>query len=168
MWSDVQAHEITMYESKEPMWFQFAAWLALAVLAAFGDRAVHRSLFLPIFMVSSFLITVIAARKHRPRNYKFEWIRPGVVRSPLGFEVRVSGSRLEYVETNHVISWQSPPAGASVVKIDLSENGISGWDSPFSEEPLERTKKTEIANAMRSAISYLQLVDAGKIRPKTP
>jgi hypothetical protein len=74
--------------------------------------------------------------------------------------------RLEYVEGDHVISWQASPVNNSVGKFNLSESGIIGWDSPFDSEPIDSDKKREVFEAMKSALVYLQLVDAGKIRPK--
>jgi len=73
---------------------------------------------------------------------------------------------LEYVEGDHVISWQASPVNTAVGGFNLSEKGIGGWDSPFDSEPIDGDKKREVAKAMRSALLYLQLVDAGKIRPK--
>jgi hypothetical protein len=123
-------------------------------------------LFLPIYLVSSAAVAVLATRKGRPGNYKFQFIRSGVVRSPLGFEVRTSSSRLEYVEGDRVISWQASPASPAVGRFSLSESGINGWDSPFEGEPIDGAKKQVVTRAMRSALVYLQLVEAGKIRPK--
>jgi len=73
---------------------------------------------------------------------------------------------LEYAEGDHVISWQASPVNTTVGGFNLSESGISCWDSPFDGEPIGSDKKREIAKAMRSALLYLQVVDAGKIRPK--
>jgi hypothetical protein len=148
------------------MWCVFLAWLATAVLCGVADHLWQSTLFLPIFSISSALITVVATKKLRPRNYRFDLMRPGVVRSPLGFEVRASDFRLEYVEGDHVISWQAGSLNNSACRYTISEQGIPGWDAPFSSERMENIKKREVAQAVKSALLYLQLVDAGKIRPK--
>ena len=155
-----------MYGSRFRMWSIFTAWLVVGVLCGVLDNARKSTLFLPIFLVSSIATVLVATRKHRARNYKFELVRPGVVRSPFGFEVRVSSSRLEYVEGDHMIWWLASPVSATVARFNFSENGISGWDSPFDTEPMDSDKKRQVAKAVRSALLYLQLVDAGKIRPK--
>jgi len=148
------------------MWGVFLGWLVAAVLCGAADLKRHLSLFLPIFFVSSAIITVGATRGHRPGNYRFDFVRSGVVRSPLGFEVRASNSLLEYVEGDHVISWRPRTLDATVGQYNLSEQSIAGWDAPFANEPIDADKKREITRAVRSALVYLQLVDAGKIRPK--
>jgi hypothetical protein len=35
---------------------------------------------------------------YKSKNYKFQFLGPGAVRSPLGFEVRVTPSQLQYIE----------------------------------------------------------------------
>jgi hypothetical protein len=155
-----------MYDSRVRTWSILTAWLIGAVLCGFLDASRKVSLFLPVFFGSTVVVAVVLAREHWPRNFKFNLVRQGVVRSTLGFEVRVSSSRLEYVEGEHVISLQASPLSTSVGQFNLSENGISGWDSPFDNEPLNREKRREVAKAMKYALQYLQLVDAGKIRPK--
>jgi hypothetical protein len=155
-----------MYESRVRVWSIFTAWLVGAALCGLLDGARKSTVFLPVFLASSLVVVIVVTRKHRPRNFKFDLVRPGVVRSPFGFEVRASSSRLEYAEGDHVISWQASPVNTTVGGFNLSESGISCWDSPFDGEPIGSDKKREVAKAMRSALLYLQLVDAGKIRPK--
>jgi hypothetical protein len=147
-----------MYKSRFRLWAIFTAWVAGAVLCGLLDRGRTYEVFLTVYMVSSVVAILMATRKHRPPNYKFQFVRPGVVRSPLGFEVRSSNSRLEYVEGDHVISWQASPAGPAVGRFQLSESGISGWDSPFDSESINSAKKREVFRAMVSALSYMQLV----------
>jgi hypothetical protein len=94
-------------------------------------------------------------------------VRPGVVHRPLGFEVRAANSRLEYAESDHVISWQASSLNASVGRCSISEQGIPGWDAPFTSEQMNSKKKRDVTQAVKSALVYLQLVDTGKIRPKS-
>ncbi len=149
------------------MWGGFLAWLIAAVLCGVADHVRQSTLFLPIFSISSALIILVTTKKYRPRNYKFDLVRPGVVRSPFGIEVRALNSRLEYVEGDHIISWQANSVNASVRRYSISEQGIAGWDAPFSSEPIDSKKKREVIQAVKSALMYLQLVDSGKIRPKS-
>jgi hypothetical protein len=155
-----------MYESRVRVWSIFTAWLVGAVLCGLLDGVRKSTVFLPVFLASSVVVVIVVTRKHRPRNFRFDLVRPGVVRSPLGFEVRASSSRLEYAEGDHVISWQPSLVNTAVGGFNLSESGIGCWESPFDGEPIGSDKKREVAKAMRSALLYLQLVDAGKIRPK--
>jgi len=155
-----------MYKSRFRTWALFGGWLIIAVLCVVADRRRDSILVVPLFLVSSFVVAVVATRKYRSPNYHFELVNPGVVRSPFGFEVRTSPSRLEYIEGDHVISWQASSVTPIMGGFDLSENGIRGWDSPFDRESLGSYKTREVVNATRSALLYLQLVDAGKLRPK--
>jgi hypothetical protein len=152
--------------SKLRMWLLFTAWLVGAVICGLIDHIRQSSVFLSVYLPLTAVIVVVATRRHRSRNYKFEFVEPAVVRSSLGFEVRVSNSRLEYIEGNHAISWQPASLNASIGRFSLSEQGIGGWDAPFAIEPIDAKKKQEVAKAVRSALIYLQLVEAGKIHPK--
>jgi len=159
--------QMSMYGSRFRLWFIFAAWLVVAVFCGFLDNTRKSTLYLPVFLVSSVVMVIAATRKHRPRDYKFELVRAGVVRSPFGFEVRTSPSLLEYVEGDNIISWQISRVSQIGGEFDLSENGIGGWENSSSaKEPIDTDKKREISNAVTSALLYLQLVNAGKIRPK--
>lgn len=144
----------------------FAAWLMGAILCGVIDHIRQSSVFLSVYLPLAAVIVIITTREHRSRNYKFELMEPGVVRSPLGFEVRASNSRLEYSEGNHVVSWQTASPNASIGRFSLSGQGIGGWDAPFAAEPMDGKKKQEVAKAMTSALIYLQLTEEGKIRPK--
>jgi hypothetical protein len=155
-----------MYKSKLRMWSFFIMWLMGAVVCGVLDHIRQSSVFLPVYLPLAAVIVVVATRKHRSRNYKFEFVEPRVVRSPLGFEVRASNSRLEYIEGNHVVSWQPASSNAPIGRFSLSEQGIGGWDAPFAAEPMDVKKKQEVARAVMSALIYLQLVEEGKIRPK--
>jgi hypothetical protein len=155
-----------MYESRVRMWLIFGVWLAVAALCEVIDNFRRSTVALPVFLVFSGIVIAMVMRKHRPRNYKFGLVSPGVARSPFGFEVRASSSRLEYIEGDHKISWQASSTDSTASSFKLSEHEISGWDSPFAGEPMDSKKKQDIAKAVRSAVVYLQLVGAGKIRPK--
>ena len=137
-----------------------------AVLCGVIDHIRQSSLFLSVYLPLAAVVVVVATRKHRSRNYKFEFVEPGVVRSPLGFEVRASNSRLQYVEGDHVVSWQPASVNTAVGRFSLSDQRIGGWDAPFAAEPMDVKKKQEVAKAVMSALIYLQLVEEGKIRPK--
>ena len=65
-----------------------------------------------------------------------------------------------------MISWQSTPLNAAVGRFSISQDAIPGWDAPFADEKIDSKKKREVAKATLSALVYLQLVEAGKIRPK--
>lgn len=149
-------------------WSIFVGWLVSAVVCAEVDHARKSSVFLLIFTVSSAIVVVVATRKHRARNYKLELVLPGVIRSPHGFEVHISSSRLSYVEGDHVVSLQPTSIDGAVGRFNLSEQAFAGWDDPFANEAMDGSKKREIANAVKAALTYLQLVDAGKIRPNPP
>jgi hypothetical protein len=155
-----------VYKSKLRTWLTFAAWLMGAILCGVIDHIRQSSVFLSVYLPLAAVIVIITTREHRSRNYKFELMEPGVVRSPLGFEVRASNSRLEYSEGNHVVSWQTASPNASIGRFSLSGQGIGGWDAPFAAEPMDGKKKQEVAKAMTSALIYLQLIEEGKIRPK--
>ena len=155
-----------MYKSKLRMWLSFTLWAMGAVVCGVLDHIRQSSLFLPVYLPLAAVIVVVATRRHRSRNYKFELAETGVVRSPLGFEVRASNSRLEYIEGSHMVSWQPTSLNASIGRFSLSEQGIGGWDAPFAAEPMDVRKKQEVAKAVMSALIYLQLVEEGKIRPK--
>ena len=154
-----------MYKSKLRVWLALGLWLTGAAICGVIDHARESTVLLPVYLPLTAVVVVLATRKHRAPNYKFELVKPGVVRSPLGFEVRASSCRLEYVEGDHAISWQPTSAGV-IARYELSEQGIRGWDPPFVTEPMDSVKKNEIAKAVRSALIYLQLVEQGKIRPK--
>lgn len=132
-----------------------------AVICGVLDHIRRSSVFLSVYVTLAAVIVVVATRRNRSRNYKFEFVEPRVARSPLGFEVRASNSRLEYIEGNHVVSWQPASLNASLGKFSLSKQGIGGWDAPFAAEPMDVKKKQEIARAVMSALVYLQLVEEG-------
>jgi hypothetical protein len=155
-----------VYKSKLRMWLTFAAWLMGAILCGVIDHVRQSSVFLSVYLPLAAVIVVITTGKHRSRDYKFELMEPGAVRSRLGFEVRASNSRLEYSEGNRVVSWQTASPNASIGRFNLSGQGIGGWDPPFAAEPMDGKKKQEVAKAMRSALIYLQLMEEGKIGPK--
>ena len=150
-----------------------ATVLLVSLLLATGVAVAYIQPKLP-FWFDSFLsvvsglaaITVIARswKRHR-RNYRFDLVQPGVVHSPLGFEVRMSKSRVEYIEGNHVVSWNAQPESDSVGRLKLSEREINGWDEPFANEMMSSSKKREIFKAVVSALLYCQLVEEGKIHP---
>jgi hypothetical protein len=156
-WSPVNKYKLRI-------WLNFIAWLIGAVLCGVIDHIRHSSIFLSIYLPLAAVIVVLASRTRRSRRYNFEVVEPGVVRSPLGFEVRVSHSRLEYVEGNHVVSWQATPMTGSIGRFRISERGIGGWDEPFAAEPMDDKKKREVAKAVASALVYRQLVEEGRIR----
>ena len=155
-----------MNKYKLRVWSRFLAWLMGAALCGGIDHIRQSSLFLSIYLPLTAVVVVSVARTPRSRRYKFEIVEPGVVRSRLGFEVRASNSRLEYIEGNHVISWQPTTPNVSVGRFNLSEQGILGWDEPFATEPMDAKKKQEVARAVMCALLFLQLVQEGKIRPK--
>jgi hypothetical protein len=160
-----------MYKKLKPLlWVFFFVSVCLALGPVVGYVQLHSELGFAILLVISALaaIIVIATNwKRRRWNYKFELLRPGVVCSPLGFEVRKSKSRLEYVEGNHTISWHAYGESGSVGLFKLSEQEIKGWDEPFASEPMTSHKKREVFEAVVSALLYLQLVEEGKIRPRS-
>jgi hypothetical protein len=155
---------MTKYQIR--LWGYFVVWLALAILFGVIDRIRGSSLFLPAYFVIAAVVVVAVGRRNRPPNYKFELIGPGAVRSPLGFEVRVSSARVEYSENHHIVSWKPSLPDAAIGKFAISVENITAWDAPFAAEPLDSKKKHDIAQAVRSALVYLQLIDAGKIRPQ--
>jgi len=123
---------------------------------------------LSLSIVAGLAAIIVIARswnRHR-RNYRFALIRPGVVRSPLGFEVRMSKSSVEYIEGNHVVSWNALPQSGSVGRFKLSKHEIKGWNEPFAKEPMAEHRKREIFKAVLSALAYRQLLEEGKIHPK--
>ena len=156
-----------MFRSKPRIWLIFIGWLIGAFLCGLLDHSRRSTLFLPIYSVAVAFIVVVMTRKYRPPKYNFELLGSGAVRSSLGFEVRVSNSQAQYIEGDHVVSWHSAPVNHSVRKFGISEHGIVGWDSPFTSEPMSAEKKQQIAQAVFSAFLYLQLVEQGKIRPRT-
>jgi hypothetical protein len=135
------------------------------VVCGLIDHQRHSSLLLSIYLSVAAIVVVFATRKQRLRNYEFEMVGPGVVRSPRGFEVRASNRGLEYVELNHRISWQPTDSTGGVARFNFSEQRVRSWDPPFAAEPISSKKKSEIAGAVRSALIFLQLVEQGKIRP---
>ena len=155
-----------MYRSKLRTWSIFAGWLVVGAFCGVLDREQESTRYLPVFLVCSIVMVVVATWKRRPPNYRFELVSPGVVRSRYGFEVRVSDSRLQDAEGDRTISWQVSPGNGLVGRFRLSQEEINGWDDPFASVPMDSVKKREIVRAIASAILYLQLVDAGKIRPK--
>jgi hypothetical protein len=142
-----------------------ALWLAGAVICGVIDRMRQSTILLSLYWPIAAIAAVLAMRKHRTRNYKFEYGETGVV-SPLGFEVRASNSHLEYIERDHVVSWKAQPESGSVGRLKLSESEIKGWDEPFANEPMTNEKKREIFRAVASALVYRELVEEGKIHPK--
>lgn len=141
-------------------------WVTGAIVCGVIDHTRQSTMLLSIYLPIAAIVVVLATKRYRSANYKFELAKPGVVRSPLGFEVRASRQLLEYVEGDHTISWGPASLSASVGRFDFSEQGIRNWDVPFIAEPIDSKKKNEIARAVRSALLYLQLVEQGKIRPK--
>jgi len=158
---------ISMYKSKLQVWLIFVGWLAGAFLCGLLDHGRRSTIFLPVYSVAAAFIVVMATRKYRPPKYRFEVMNSGLVRSPLGFDVRISNTGMQYIEGDHVVSWCSTPVNRSVGKYSISEPGIVDWDTPFDSQPMSTEKKQQIARAVFSASVYLQLVEAGKIRPKT-
>jgi hypothetical protein len=160
-----------MYKRLKPLlWVFFFVSVCLASGLVVGYVQLHSGLGFAILLVISALaaIIVIATNwKRRRRNYRFDLPRPGVVCSPLGFEVRKSKSRLEYVEGDHVISWHAYAESGSVGLFRLSEQEIKGWDEPFASETITSQKKRDIFKAVVSALLYLQLVEEGKIHPRS-
>ena len=157
---------LRMYKSRLRIWSIFALYVIGAIAAWAADRVRHSGYILLIYLVVAAAVLAVATRKYRPPKYKFELLSPGVVRSPLGFEVRASKSRVEYVEEDHTISWQSTPLNTAVGRFTMSQEGVRGWDPPFADELMDSTKKRKVAQATLSALVYLQLVAEGKIRPK--
>ena len=156
-----------MFKSKLRIWLIFVGWLIGAFLCGLADHSRRSTVFLPIYSVAAAFIVVVVTRKYRPPKYNFEILGSGAVRSSLGFEVRVSNSQAQYIEGDHVVSWRSAPVSHSVGKFSIAQHGIVGWDSPFTSEPISTEKKQQIAQAVFSAFLYLQLVEQGKIRPRT-
>jgi hypothetical protein len=149
------------------MWLVFIGWVVGAFLCGFVDHVRQSTIFLPAYSLATIFIVVVATRKHHPPKYRFEVSALGGVRSPFGFEVSVSNSTVRYIEGDHVVSWHSIPVDSSVGPFGISAQGIVGWDEPFGNQPMSTEKKQEITKAVLSASTYLQLVEAGKIRPKT-
>jgi hypothetical protein len=159
-----------MYKKLKPLlWVFFFVSVCGASGLVVGYVQLHSGLGFAILAAISALtaIIVIATNWKRRRNYKFDVPRPGVVSSPLGFEVRKSKSRLEYVEGDHVISWHAYAESGSVGLFKLSEQEIKGWDEPFASETITSQKKQEVFKAVVSALLYLQLVEEGKIHPRS-
>lgn len=154
-----------MHKSKIRLWLGFIVWLIGVFLCAVVDHVRQSTLFLPIYFVTAAVVVILAAKKYRPPNYKFEVLGSRAVRSPLGFEVRVSHSGVKYFEGHHVVSFQPTPVNDSAGKVVLLEQGFAGWDAPFDREPMSSGKKQEVTKATMSALIYLQLVEAGKIHP---
>jgi len=156
-----------MFKSKLPIWLMFISWLIGAFLCGLVDHVRRSTVFLPVYSVAAVFIVVVVTRKHRPPKYDFEILNSGAVRSSLGFEVRVSNLHAQYVEGDHVVSWQPMPVNRLVGKFSISQQGIVGWDAPFVSESMSTEKKQQIAQAVFSALLYMQLVEEGKIRPRT-
>jgi hypothetical protein len=157
-----------MYSSKVRLWAFLALWLVIALAAFSLDSANRSTIFLPLFLVLSVAVIVLAMRKRYPRNYRFEWLRPGVVRSPLGFEVRATDSLVQYVEGDHVISLKPIAIEGPAKRFDVSKGAAKGWDDPFSGDSLDEAKRREITLSINSALLFLQLIDAGKVVPRKP
>ena len=64
------------------------------------------------------------------------------------------------------MSWQPGASNASVGRFSLSGEAVGNWNEPFVTESMDGKKKQAIAKAVMSAPIYLQLVEAGRIRPK--
>jgi hypothetical protein len=156
-----------MYKSKLQVWLVFIGWLAGAFLCGLLDHVRRSTIFLPVYSVAAIFVAVAATRKYRPPKYRFEVLNSGWVRSPLDFDVRISNSSVQYIEGDHVVSWCSTPVNRSVGKFSISEQGTIRWDAPFDSQPMSIEKKQQIAKAVLSASVYLQMVEAGRIRPKT-
>jgi hypothetical protein len=157
-----------MYSSKVRLWAYFALWLIIALVAFFLDDVNRSTIFLPLFLVLSIAVIVLAMRKRYSRNYRFELLRPGVVRSPLGFDVRVTDSLIQYAEGDHVVSLKPIGIVGTAKRFDVSKGAVKGWDDPFSGDSLDEAKKREITLSIRSALLYLQLIDARKVVPWKP
>lgn len=78
----------------------------------------------------------------------------------------MSKSRVEYIEGNHVVSWNALPESCSIGRFKFSERELKGWDEPFAAEPMPDHKKREIFKAALSALSYRQSAEKRKIHPK--
>jgi len=98
------------------IWLRFTLWLAGAIVVGLLGHFQKSTWFLSAYMILSAAITLIATRKNRPPTYKFQLAAPGVVCSPLGFDVHMSKSGMKYVEGDHTISLGS-----------TSANGAVGW-----------------------------------------
>jgi hypothetical protein len=158
-----------MYKKLKPLlWVFFFVSVCLASGLVVGYVPLHSRLGFAILSVILALAAIIViATNWKRRNYRFDLPRPGVVCSPLGFEVRKSKSRLEYVEGDHVISSHAYAESGSVGLFKLSEQEIKAWDEPFASEMITSQKKREVFEAVVSALSYLQLVEEGKIHPRS-
>jgi hypothetical protein len=133
-------------------WFAFIWWLMGASLCGAVDHVRQATLFLPVYSATAVVVVVLATKKYRPPNYKFEVLDSGRVRSSLGFELRVSNAGIEYFEGDHVVSWQSAPMNGSIGGVTFSEQGIVGWDAPFDREPMGSKKKRDVTKAVMSAL----------------
>jgi hypothetical protein len=147
-----------------------AGFLLVSLCAGGGAAVAYIQPRLPLWLdlLTGLATIIVIARiwnRHR-RNYRFALVRPGVVRSPLGFEVRMSKSRVEYIEGDHVVSWNTLPQSGSVGRFKLSKREIKGWNEPFANEPMTEHRKRQIFKAVLSALAYRQLPEEGKIQPK--
>jgi hypothetical protein len=157
------SYDVPVHQNNWRTWLIFVAWVIGAIISGVLDTAKQRSLVLPAYLVGSIVVILIAGRRYRPPLYGFEIVEPGVVRSKLGFEVRVSQGRLQYVEGVHVVSWQGTSAGPQGFR-RFSLEAITGWDAPYAAEGMGSGKKREVFQAVCGAIAYLQAMEMGRAK----
>ena len=147
------------------------SFVAMAILVVVAAIYVQKRLtswlddVLAVAASTAAVIFIARGWKHRTPKYRFDLVQPEVVRSPLGFEVRMSKSRLEYAEGNHLVSWDALAETTPAGQFKLSEREIKGWDEPFAKEEIPNEKRRQIFKAVLSALVFRQLVEEGKIRP---
>jgi len=83
-----------MHRSRLRLWLAFIGWLIGAISFGELDHIRRTSRLLPAYVVGAAVSVVV---KPRPRKYRFEFVAPRVVRSPLSFELRASMTGLQYV-----------------------------------------------------------------------
>jgi hypothetical protein len=123
------------------IWLSFGLWLTGVVVCGVIDHLRQSSLLLSIYLPVAAIVVVFATRKQRLPDYKFEVVKPGVVRSQQGFEIRVSNRGLEYVELDHRISWHPTNSTGGVARFNFSEQSVDRWNPPFAAEPISSKKK---------------------------
>ena len=139
-----------MWESRVRVWTIFMTWIGLGSLSAYVDYSRQRTIALPIFLIGSFVTTYFASRNTRPSRFKFELLNHDSkgVRSPLGFEVRITSGGIEYREGDHTLLFRhfGDQQPVQVFGLDFPPN--AKWAAPFEVEPISENKRKEISRAI--------------------